>query len=528
MRYGIDVNENAVRFIKFTAGGTIKRVATASFKTEHELGSKEYRIVLTAAIKKAAKLAGASKGWGIPCTAVAGGPEVVIRRFTWPELPMAAVMENARSEFVPFLPGEPSEFTMSCEVLKRIKNEEYGSTNIEVLVAALPKKLTAAVIQAAAKAGFKVTRFEVRENARIKLINNCCIVDDGAPPESYAVLDLSQGRANMGIYLKGVFYSNRYFAANMAQEEKPLPAATEGLEDVDGDEIEDVEDIDDEANDLSKVYDPGTLATDVVSIIDYMQYRERGSSIACILLIGEDNLPGIEEALSESLDIPVFRADEWLKPGLARKVKVKRGQEVSLAAYLDIYGASYPAVNPKVALNLVERKPPGAGRKTVLPLVTAAGVLAAIVLGSAWFLDNEISDLQRELNRYNSTLARHTVDPATFAHVSQTTEAKDSDIAVINEFFTQWPDISDMMPIFLRPRVSPGVIISNFSITDGVGSFSGTVNDFNHLAALLEALDAEELIYSVVQTSAQDSDVTLPETVAFSIAVELEQGVGER
>ena len=166
MRYSIDINESAVRIIAFTAKG-IRRVGYADFDCHQPPAGAEYVQALTSSIKIAAKAAGVPLGYGHPCTVVAGGPQVVVRRFRWPQMPVSALMGNTVAELSPLLPGEAHEFSIGFEVLKRSTNEEFGTIVMDVLAAALPLDFVDAVKFSLKKAGFKPLRIDVRENSRI-------------------------------------------------------------------------------------------------------------------------------------------------------------------------------------------------------------------------------------------------------------------------------------------------------------------------------------------------------------------------
>ena len=531
MRYGIDINENAVRVIKYATNGLIRKLGECEFYSPHPISSDEYIVDLVGAIKYAA--ADAGMGRGSSCTVVAGGPEVIIRKFTWPEMPDAALAENAQNEFSPFLPGDADEFVMSYEVIKREKNEESGVINIDVLVAALPTELVNAINKAVSKAGFKVQRIDVRENARMKLVANCCIAEDNAAPTSYAVLDFSQARANVGLYLDGVFYSSRYFVATIYDEEPEEELEPEQEYDEYGQPIP-MEEAPPKRPPVGK-YDPAILANDVVSIIDYMQYRERGSSISCILLIGEENLPGIIESLEDSLDIPVFRAMDWLYSGIDNYVTGTYGEFI-LAPYLDAYATSFPSLNPKNPINLKGKVEAGKAKKMIIPFAVAGIGTVALMLAAVIYFTPRIRDLEVQIAEVRTAVEQFDEgDHADLALATREADILRGQMDIVDEFFTQYIQLREAIPIFMDPTIGGNlqrpIGIASFNFSEGEGTLVGHGNSFIHVADATDYMLTNELIYSATVVTV--TDTPRPEDgdsvdVPINMSIVLEEGVGVR
>ena len=503
MRYSIDINENAVQVIKFNNKG-IKSVGSADFETTATPDSDQYADDLTAALKKAAKEASIPKGFGIPATVVAGGPEVVMRRFTWPQMPASALKQNATSELAPLLPGDSSDFSISHEILRTYTNEDTGLITDDVLVAALPLDFIEAVKLAAKRTGFKCERIDVRENSRIRLVNEVYEVGEEDPPESYAVLDFSQKRANMGLYLNGAFYSNRYFSASPGMAppvEEPMPMYSETTLGEDGQPLPPPElPTPPKKSPLRLNYDPNTLANDVVSIIDYMQYRERGSNISCILLIGEENLPGIVESLEESLDIPIYPAAKWIYPELSKGIKSK-GQAPALSSYLDAYGAGIQTKSIKESLNLKGIIRPSKMKTVVLPIVSIATTLIVAIGGGIYILNDQYRGLQRELISLQNTAILNPAGEGTYADLRAQADSIHAQLAGLEQLRTQWPDARDTLPLFfdasINGQLAIPVFISSVTLQNGSGFLSGLAVNLGHVADIVDALNIHPLVESV-------------------------------
>ena len=478
MRYGIDINENAVRIIKYANNGLIRKVGEAEFYTIHQPADADYALDLADSIRFAASQVGMPRG--ASASIVAGGPEVIVRKFIWPELPDTALAENAHTEFTPFLPGEANEYTISYEVIKKVQNEESNAINIEVLVAALPRTLVEAITSAVTKAGLKVTRIDVRENARAKLVSNCCIIDGGVAPQSFAVLDFSQSRANMGLYLNDSYYSSRYFVPTIFEEEpEPEPEFDENGEVIPIDESIP------KPPPIGK-YEPITLANDVVSVIDYMQYRERGSEIACILLIGEEYLPGIEEALHDSLDIPIYRAMDWLPQGIDSYVTGTYGEFI-LSPYLDAYATSFPSFNPKVPLNLRAEVKKSSKIKIIAGFSAAAVLVVGVVVAAITYFHVTMTPLREDIARMNEAIEQIDTGPEDIAEIAGEADILRQQIDDITGFFSEHVHAGEVLPILLDQTVGGNLSrnpigITGFSISDSEGVLTFIADDFYHIA----------------------------------------------
>lgn len=523
MAFGIDISENVVRIVKTTAKGVIVRAGEAEFVTVHEPGSKEYILDLANAVHYAAKMARVTGGAGTTCNVVAGGPEVVVRRFTWPEMPPLALQENARMEFAPFLPGEASDFSIGFEVVNRTQDEETSSVTVDVMVAALPKVMVDSIEQAVRRAGFKASRIDVRENSRVRLVNSCCIVADEGAPESYAILDFSQNRANLGLYLNGMFYSNRYFVASTPVEEEDDPYSHYEEEDEDSEPKEKV---------ITYRYDPITLANDILSIIDYMQYRERGSSLACIFLIGEEKVPGIEESLADSLDIPIFSTHEWLKGGIVGSLPGR--SYLHIASFLDAYGVSLPVNDPKNTLHLAGAIRPSILKKTVLPLLIPGVIVATIVAATILIMNPRIRRLENELADIERHMAANPITITQFTQMQTHVNRLTTQISNMEDFETEWPHAIDIMPLLFDPtierRLQRPLHLTGFVISDGQGTLAGAAIDFEHVADAVDAMLDHEWIRHTTTMGALDPsrEVLNLANVMFAMPLELERGVGLR
>jgi len=284
---------------------------------------------LSSAIRKAAWAAKVSMAFGASCVIVSSLPNVVLQRFTWPDMPEEALIPIAHEEIVPYLPGPLEHFSVGCEVLKQVQTG--GAPMIEVLVAAMPIEHSSAMATACKWANFKPKRMDLRENARGRLAHYWCAPVEGEVPSTFAILDVAPGFASIAFYYNGMFHSNRYFTPEMVKLEEVDDF--ELLMSVKGGGVDD--------NQNTMHYDPGRLSDDIISAINHFHRLVPGSRLQCALLMAEENIPGVEDHLRAKLDMLVLKPSQWVSPGMKRP-NLRR---VDQAQFLDAFAAGMPALS---------------------------------------------------------------------------------------------------------------------------------------------------------------------------------------
>ena len=324
-RICIDISDNVVSIIKLDPDGIMMRAGSAKAPTMPKVPDDAYVTDLSSAIRKAAWAAKVSMGFGASCVVVSGMPDIVIQRFTWPDMPEDALLSIVQEEMIPYLPGSPSHYTISCEVL----NREGGT--IEVIAAAMPIEHTAAINTACRWANFKPKRMDLRENARGRFAHYWCTPVEGEVPTTYAILDAGPGLANIAFYHNGLFHSNRYFIPQMVklgevQDFEMLMTVKAGG-------------VDDNENAMS--YDPDKLSEEVISAINHFHHSLQGGKLACVLFMDEENIPGIEENLRANLNVLTLKPSQWVSPGLKRP-NLRR---IDQTQFLDAFAAGMPPLS---------------------------------------------------------------------------------------------------------------------------------------------------------------------------------------
>jgi len=362
-RICIDIRENTVNIIKLDPDGVMLRAGSAKAPPMPASPNDAYVTDLSSAIRKAAWAAKVSMAFGASCVIVSSLPNVVLQRFTWPDMPEEALIPIAHEEIVPYLPGPLEHFSIGCEVLKQ--SQSGGAAMIEVLVAAMPIEHSSAMATACKWANFKPKRMDLRENARGRLAHYWCAPVEGEVPTTFAILDVAPGFANIAFYYNGMFHSNRYFTPEMVKLEEVDDF--ELLMSVKGGGVDD--------NQNAMHYDPGRLSDDIISAINHFHRLVPGSKLQCALLMAEENIPGVEDHLRAKLDMLVLKPSQWVSPG-AKRPNLRR---VDQAQFLDAFAAGMPALSnhgTRMDLRMPESAVGPADRVVFQQAVAEAGAAA--------------------------------------------------------------------------------------------------------------------------------------------------------
>jgi len=369
-RICIDISDSVVSIIKLDPEGIMMRAGSAKAPTMPSVPDDAYVTDLSAAIRKAAWAAKVSMGFGVSCVISTGMPDIVLRRFTWPDMPEEALASIIREEMMPYLSGDPTHYTVSCEVLRQFGVDGYSPPTIEVLAAAIPIEYSAAINTACRWANFKPKRMDVRENARGRLVNFWCAPVEGEVPSTYAVLDVGPGLANIAFYYNGMFHSSQYFSPELVK-----------LEEVDDFELlmtVKAGGVDDNENAMR--YGPDKLTGDIVSAIHHFTNSVPGARLSCALLMDEENIPGIEDSLRAAIGMPVLKPSQWVSPGLKRP-NLRR---VEQDQFLDAFAVGMPPLSghgTRMDLRMLDA--PSAVRTDYQPIATLPAAAPEPIMAKA-------------------------------------------------------------------------------------------------------------------------------------------------
>lgn len=487
--YSIDVGMDSVRVIKIDAKGRITGNGVASYNTEPQWSDNAWIERFSDYVRDAARSAKVPKGAGFLCSVVSGGPNVIVQRFTWPELGHQAMLENAKHEIASYLPGTASNFVVSAEVQARHEAEGDNLPTMEVFVAAMPKDMATAITTAVTWAGFKVAHLDIYENVRTRLVNRYCRVS-GNLPNSYGILDLCSPNPNITLYLDGFFYSTHYFTGAQSQ----LPQGTT---------IEEIE----ARNESVKTtiggaegeYNAEAYLTELTFVVDFIKYQERASNLECILVYGRTQ-SGFAERISAGLDIPVYAYDVWMNTGVTADVKADPG------LVMDAYAASIPSTVIG-AQHMMDLRTAVIVKNPMRRLVIQASVMVAAMLAIL-----VVAILIPIMIQVGIQMEYNAMDPE-YARVMQVDYEswKDEDIyqkrAVVERlgmllvgvdaFYREFLQASVMVPLIFGAEVTgihpPGVVDDQgFTVISHVGASAdgvaveATAIHFDHVAGLIE------------------------------------------
>ena len=330
-RVCIDISDNAVSIVKLDPEGVMIKVGSAKAPSLPTVPDDAYVTDLSSAIRKAAWAANISTSFGVSCVVVAGMSEAIIQRFTWPDMPADALHSIVHEEMIPYLPSDPSHYTISYEVLRLEQGSGNRPATLEIIAAALPIDLASAITTACRWANFKPKRMDLREGARGRLAHFWCAPVEGEVPSTYAILDVGPGVANIAFYHDGLFHSNRYFTPEFVKLDEVndfellMTVKTGGLDD----------------NENAMRYVPDKLTEDIESSINHFYRLVSRAKLSCILLMDDENLPGVEESLRSRLDILILKPEQWVTTGIKRP-NLRR---IDQAQFLDAFAAGMPPIS---------------------------------------------------------------------------------------------------------------------------------------------------------------------------------------
>lgn len=526
-KVSIDVGEKTVKIIQINSAGIIIKAGTANISAGmYSPPSPEYTLALSAAIKKAARSAHISASGN--CVLVTGGSNIIVRRFTWPEMDSAALQFNAETEIAPHLPGPVASFAVSCKILQRRQTKIFDSAaaaasaviQLEVLVVAIQRDISDSYASAARKAGFKPKRIDIRENAWEKAVHTPELWQSRETEKpfdsekSFAVLDVIDTMVGMIVFINGAFYANRYFGSSGNSYASGITQAPSIGE---TNEIY----IDEEAATQEiQVIDAENVANEVSSIIDYIQYRERGSQVEKLIVIGAENIaPELVSSLIDTIDIPVLSQAESLTSVLLSASLLKRGTEV--AYYLDAYGAAIEPVQ-KLSADVDLRSKKGnthVFRRIVLPSFGAVALLAAVLFVGIYLPYSKIKKLKTEEAELLKQIELYGINESDIEGLKQEIEAMEKTIDDVDSFYSEYPQALKVLSAVYGALPS-GTSIQKISISNGSVSVSGSTDNLEKVAQLIVDLRGNEL-FSNADAQVNSRDGIFSATVSFDMTISL-------
>jgi Tfp pilus assembly protein PilN/Tfp pilus assembly PilM family ATPase len=482
-QYSIEIAPNMVKIVRVDVKGRIISTGIAPLDGDPLWSDKSWINRLSQSVRDAARDARVPKGSSHACSVVAGGPQIIMQRFTWPELVHSAMVENSRHEIASYLPGVSANFVVGAEVQKKNDADGDNIATMDVFVAAMPKDMATAISTAVTWAGFKVASLDVSENVRARLVKHC---SRGDVPKSFGVLDLSSVNPNITLYLDGFFYSTHYFTGS--QSNAPAGATIDEIESLMGS----LDSSKASATDKQIEYNVEAMLGEISFVVDFIRYQERGSNLEAILIMGRTQ-PGFAERLSAGLDMPVLSNDAWMRSSIIEDVKGDPG------LFLDPYASSLPstviAANHMMDLKTVVMvKNPArrlfavaSGLMFVLLSVLAVGLLIPFMTERR--LQNEYNDL----DELEATVQRIVAMAHTQAQVDERREELEfieTRVDGIDAFYDEFAQAAVVVPVLFDSGFSR---IQRIDATEDRILVSARTDHFNHLADMVDYLRQHSL-----------------------------------
>jgi Tfp pilus assembly PilM family ATPase len=515
MQYRIEVNANSVKVVKVDAKGKIAGSGSAVLSGDPMWADKAWIDRLSQTIKKVANEAKVPKGSNFACSVITGGPNVVMQRFTWPELNHHAMLENAKHEIASYLPGTQAQFVIGAEVQCSKAAEGDKAATMDVFVAALQRDVATAISTAVAWAGFKVVSLDICENARLRLVSKYCRIDSGTPA-SFGMLDLNSESPNITLYLNNNFYSTHYFSAGIE--------ATASL----GSTVEDMESrAAGGSGDPVKEYNLHAVIGEINFLLDYIRYQERGSNIECILMMGSIQ-PDFVHGLSSSLAMPVYSTDLWMASDVISGVKGDRGK------FLDVYASGIPSTVIANQHMLDLKTPPiikNPMRRIAFTAIAGLSVmltLLAIGLFIPFYNEQRLQGVYDRLDDEAARVNQIVADAPTQERIDllrNTIATYNTRLLGIHNFYAEFAQASEVVPIIFETRFSK---LSSMSASGDTISVSVDARYFDHTAELLEYLRRHPLFWYAGTSSVSESDTKdwVSGTSSFSLEIIMRRGMG--
>ncbi|MCL2224039.1 MAG: hypothetical protein FWB96_03615 [Defluviitaleaceae bacterium] len=512
VQYRIEVSSAAVKVLRVDAKGKIIGNGIAQLEGEPIWADKSWIGRLSQSIRNAARDAKVPKGAGFACSVVAGGPQIIVQRFTWPEFNHAAMLENAKHEIASYLPGTPSGFVISAEVQRRNEAAEGKAATLDVFVAAMPKDMATAISSAVNWAGFKVVNLDVSENVRGRLVKKCCIVD-GSAPQSFGILDLSSAMPNITLYLDGFFYSTQYFSAVQTASGVATLDEMEAQKDSNAPPVLE--------------FNVEAILSEISFVTDFIKYQER-ADIDAILVLGATKA-GFTDRLSSGLSIPVYSTDVWMLSGIADSISDDKG------TYLDAYAAG---IHSSIigAQHMLNVKTPPIIRNPKARLTGYAAACAVVIFGMLALgmfipyireqaLRREYRAMDGEANRVLAFVAGsptvHMVE-----ELGSRIDFIETRVDGIDDFYAEFAQAAVVVPEIFEAGFSH---IQTINANEDRVTIRAHAAYYSHLADLLEHFRDHELFRdSGVVGNVVESDTTdwIYGTTAFEARLIMERRAG--
>ena len=312
---GADIGAGTLQLVSANGRGKMTRAVSyelpSGLVTQMQISSPEVLIKTIKAAKRAGGISGSS------CILCLGGSDVIIRHILLPVMNDAQVYENVVSEISAYLPVNTENYSIDYSIEE--DNPDRPSSQLKIMVVAIPKAPLKMYMECFKKAGLKVTAIDISENSQEKLIRNL-MRSSGQPDYNFGVMDLGSETTNITTYLNGHFFVNKVAGIGGS-------ILTTDLSEALGVDILAAETLKRNENYFTS-YSPAqrvvmNYADQIIfeanRVLDYFRNRNSREAIEKVFICGGGSqLPGLAEYLQTNLDVEIESLNTLMAPLFSR------------------------------------------------------------------------------------------------------------------------------------------------------------------------------------------------------------------
>ena len=308
---GADIGANTLQLVNATGSGKIKRAISYELPngvvSSMQVSTPE---MLTNTIKAAKRAGGIT---GSKCILCLGGTEVIIRHLSLPLMNDAQIYENVINEISTYLPVNTENYSIDYSIQQDPSQEQ--TSQIKVMVVAIPKAPLQMYIECFKKAGIRVTAIDISENAQEKLVRYLLPTLKEAT-YNFGIIDLGAETANVTSYLDGHFFVNKVssFGGDLLTNDLAEALSMDALQAETTKMQENFFTKDTKESKVVKRY-ADDIIFEASRVFDYFKNRNNYQTIDKVFLCGgASHLPGLTQYMQENLDIEVMSLEDMMLP----------------------------------------------------------------------------------------------------------------------------------------------------------------------------------------------------------------------
>jgi type IV pilus assembly protein PilM len=312
---GADIGAGTLQLVSANGRGKITRAVSyelpSGLVTQMQISSPEVLIKTIKSAKRAGKISGSS------CILCLGGSDVIIRHILLPVMNDAQIYENVVSEISAYLPVNTENYSIDYSI--EHDNPDRPSSQLKVMVVAIPKAPLKMYMECFKKAGLKVTAIDISENSQEKLIRHL-MRSSGQPDYNFGVMDLGSETTNITTYLSGHFFVNKVAGIGGSILTADLSEALE-VDILAAETLKRQENYFTSYSPAQKVV--ANYADQIIfeanRVLDYFRNRNSREAIEKVFICGGGSqLPGLTEYLQTNLDVEIESLNALMAPLFTR------------------------------------------------------------------------------------------------------------------------------------------------------------------------------------------------------------------